>query len=157
MRQNVSVVIYSSVYIKGDKMKIEMNWAGGMKFESTSAFGHKISTDASEEQGGKSEGYKPTELILYGIAGCTGIDIVRLMKKQRQEMTSLKIEVIAHQRDDYPKPFHTFEIKFIAKGKNLEEKRLQKAINMSEEKYCVVSQTMQEKAVITTSYEIIEE
>ena len=138
-------------------MKIEMNWAGGMKFESTSAFGHHIATDTAEQHGGTSDGYKPTELILYGIAGCAGVDVIRLMKKQRQEITGLKIEVIAHQQDDYPKPFHTFEVKFIATGKNLEEKRLKKAINMSEEKYCVVSQTMQEKAEIKTSYKIINE
>lgn len=138
-------------------MKIEMNWAGGMKFESTSAFGHHIATDTAEEHGGQSDGYKPTELILYGIAGCAGVDVIRLMKKQRQEITNLKIEVIAHQQDDYPKPFHTFEVKFIATGKNLEEKRLKKAINMSEDKYCVVSQTMKEIAEITSSYEIINE
>ncbi len=134
-----------------------MNWAGGMKFDSVSAFGHNISTDTAEEHGGTSAGYKPTELILYGIAGCAGVDIVRLMKKQRQEMTALKIEVIAHQQDDYPKPFHTFEIKFTATGKNLEEKRLKKAISMSEEKFCVVSQTMKEVAEVTSSYEIINE
>ena len=138
-------------------MKIEMNWAGGMKFDSVSTFGHKISTDVAVEHGGTSQGYKPTELILYGVAGCAGVDVVRLMKKQRQEMTSLKIEVTAHQQDDYPKPFHTFEIKFIATGKNLEEKRLVKAINMSEEKYCVVSQTMKESAKVISSYEIINE
>ncbi len=138
-------------------MKIEMNWVGGMRFDSVSAFGHNISTDTAEAHGGTSAGYKPTELILYGIAGCAGVDVVRLMNKQRQEMSSLKIEVIAHQQDDYPKPFHTFVIKFTATGKNIEEKRLKKAIEMSEEKYCVVSQTMKEVAKVTSSYEIINE
>lgn len=138
-------------------MKIEMSWAGGMKFESTSAFGHQIATDTAEQHGGQSDGYKPTELILYGIAGCAGVDVIRLMKKQRQEITGLTIEVIAHQQDEYPKPFHAFEVKYIATGKDLEEKRLKKAINMSEDKYCVVSQTMQEKAEITSSYQIINE
>ena len=137
-------------------MKVNMKWSGGMKFDSVSAFGHKISTDTAEEHGGNNDGYKPTELLLYGIAGCTGVDIVRLMKKQRQEMTSLEIEVTAHNHEDYPKWFHTFEIKYIATGKNLEEKRLVKAIEMSEEKYCIVSKTMQEQAKVTTSYEIKE-
>jgi len=137
-------------------MKIKMNWTGGMQFEGKSAFGHTIKTDTAEEHGGNADGYKPTELLLYGIAGCTGVDVVRLMKKQRQKMTSLEIEVIAHQNDDYPKPFHTFEVKYIATGKNLEEKRLKKAIDMSEGKYCVVSQTVQEPAKVTTSYEIKE-
>lgn len=138
-------------------MKINMKWTGNYKFEGKSAFGHKIVTDASKTVGGEEAGYKPTELLLYGIAGCTGVDVVRLMKKQRQEMTSLEIEVTAEHNEDYPKPFHTFNIKYTARGKNLEEKRLKKAISMSEEKYCMVSLTMEHEAKVHTSYEIIEE
>ena len=93
-------------------LKAKMEWKGNYKFEGLSTFGHKIITDAGKAAGGEEAGYKPPELILYGIAGCTGIDIVRLMKKQRQEMTSLEIEVTAYNQEECPKPFHTFEIKY---------------------------------------------
>ena len=135
-------------------LKAKMSWAGGLKFEGTSVFGHPIITDGGKPAGGNEEGYKPTELVLYGLAGCAGIDIVRILEKQRQELTSLEIELIAHQGDDYPRPFHTVEVKFIARGNNLDEKKLAKAIELSEAKYCVVSQTLKSETVVTTSYEI---
>jgi putative redox protein len=77
------------------------------------------------------------------------------MEKMRQKLTSLEIEVVAHQNDDYPKPFHTVEVKFIAKGENLDPEKLSRAIALSEEKYCAVSQTIQILGKVTTSYEIV--
>ncbi|UCD64770.1 MAG: OsmC family protein [Candidatus Zixiibacteriota bacterium] len=132
----------------------KMRWSGGLKFEGTSAFGHPIATDGSSSDGGEEAGYKPTELLLFGIAGCAGIDIVRVLQKQRQELTSLEIELVAHQNEDYPGPFHTIEVKFIARGENLVPKKLAQAIELSESKYCVVSQTIAGKTKVTTSYEI---
>lgn len=136
-------------------MKAKMNWAGGLKFEGTSAFGHRIATDGSKSAGGQEDGYKPTELLLYAMAGCAGIDIVRILQKQKQKLTSLEIEVTAHQNEDYPRPFHTVEVKFIARGDSLDEKKLAMAIELSESKYCVVSQTVANMAKVTTSYEIL--
>lgn len=132
----------------------KMKWAGGMAFEGVSEWGHKIKTDAGKKGGGQEAGFKPTELFLYGIAACTGIDVVRILEKQRQKLTSLEIELIAHQNDDYPKPFHTVEVKYIAKGDQLDEKKLAQAIELSESKYCVVSQTVQQPGKVVTSYEI---
>lgn len=136
-------------------MKAKMNWTGGLKFEGTSAFGHKIATDGAKGAGGQEDGYKPTELLLYGMAGCAGIDIVRILQKQRQKLTSLEIEVTAHQNEDYPRPFHTIEIKFIARGNDLDEKKLAMAIDLSESKYCVVSQTVANQTRVITSYEVV--
>lgn len=131
-----------------------MKWAGGLKFEGVSAFGHKIATDGGIEAGGSEEGYKPTELLLFGMAGCAGIDVVRILQKQRQKLSSLKIELIAHQDDDYPRPFHTVEVKFIARGENLSETALARAIELSEQEYCVVSQTVACETKVITSYEV---
>lgn len=116
--------------------EISMNWSGGLKFEGVCEFGNTITTDGSKKAGGTEAGAKPTEMLLYGIAGCTGIDVVRILEKQRQKLTSLKIEVKAHQQDEYPKPYHTIEIKFIATGENLDAKKLAKAIELSEAKHC---------------------
>jgi len=135
----------------------KMKWAGGLKFEGTSAFGHPITTDGGKAHGGNEEGYKPTELLLFGIAGCTGVDVVRILEKQRQQLKSLEIELTAHQNDKYPKPFHTIEVKFIATGTDLDPRKLGLAIAMSESKYCVVSQTVENEGKVVTSYEIREE
>lgn len=131
-----------------------VDWKGGIKFEGNSAFGHPLVMDGAEKAGGEEAGYKPNELLLFAVAGCTGIDVVRILQKQRQKLTSLEIEVTAHQSDEYPRPFHTVEVKYIARGENLDEKKLAKAVELSEEKYCVVSQTLRAEAKIVTSYEV---
>ena len=97
-------------------LEVKMRWAEGLKFEGDTAFGHKIVTDSGRQAGGTEAGFKPTELLLFGIAGCTGIDVVRILEKQHQKLSALEIQVTAHQNEEYPKSFHTFEIKYIAKG-----------------------------------------
>jgi putative redox protein len=135
-------------------LSVKMNWTGGLKFEGTSVWGHKIVTDGGKPAGGEEAGYKPTELLFYALAGCTGIDIVRILEKQRQELKSLEIEVVAFHGEEYPRPFHTVEMKFIATGK-VDPAKLEKAIELSEQKYCVVGQTISGGgAKINTTYEI---
>ncbi|MEE8577634.1 MAG: OsmC family protein [candidate division Zixibacteria bacterium] len=136
-------------------VSVSMSWQGDMRFEGENSFGHTIITDGAKSSGGGEAGFKPTELLLYGIAGCTGIDIVSIMKKMRQEMTSLEIRVSGHQNDDYPRPFHTVEIKFIASGPKVDRDKLAQAIELSESKYCVVSQTIEKEAKVSSSFEII--
>jgi putative redox protein len=138
-------------------IETKMKWAGGLRFEGIGAFGHRIVTDGARKAGGEESGHKPTELLLWSIASCTGIDVVRILQKQRQELTSLEIEVAAQQRESYPKPFHTVEIRYRARGRNLDPKKLAKAIELSEGKYCVVSQTVANVTKVTTSYEVIPE
>ncbi len=138
-------------------LSAKLSWKGGITFEGISKFGHKIITDGSKKAGGQESGYQPTELLLYSIAGCTGVDVIRILEKQRQNVTELTIEVIAHQREEYPKWFHTFEIKYIVKGKDIDSKKVEQAIELSEAKYCSVSQTVVHEAKVTTSYEIIPE
>jgi putative redox protein len=138
-------------------MTTKMSWAGGLKFEGMSAFGHKLVTDGSKSAGGEEAGYKPTELLLFGIAGCTGIDVVRILQKQRQELTALDIELTGHQGEGYPKPFHTIEIKYIARGRNLDPRKVEQAIELSEDKYCVVSQTVKQETKVVRTLEVLPE
>ena len=132
-----------------------MRWNGDLAFEGRGAFGHTLITDASREAGGKESGFKPTELLLFGVAGCTGIDIVRILQKQRQKLRSLEIRVEGEQNEDYPKPFHTIRVHYVARGDGLDPDKLAKAIGLSESKYCVVSQTLEQPSRVTTSFEIL--
>lgn len=134
-----------------------MKWTDGIRFEGTSAYGHKIATDGAKEAGGTENGYKPTELVIFGLAGCTGVDVIKILKKMQQDVTGLEIEVKASHPETYPKPFNRIEIHYIFTGKKLDEKKIEKAINLSEEKYCMVSQSLKGMANITTSYKIIED
>jgi len=86
-----------------------------------------------------------------------GVDVIRILEKMKQEVTGLEIEVKGSHPDQYPKPFNRIEINFIFTGKNLDEKKVEKAINLSEDKYCMVSQSLKGMARIITSYKIIED
>lgn len=130
-------------------------WAGGMKFTGESGWGNPIVMDADPKVGGEKNGPKPTELLLFALAGCTGMDVVSILKKQRQELRSLTIEVTGEQPDAFPKPFHTVSIKFTFSGVDLDPAKLAEAINLSESKYCSISQTLKEKSAIHTRFEIV--
>ena len=87
-------------------MEAKLKWTGGIRYEGTSIFGLPIAIDGVPEAGGTKNGYKPTELLLYGVAGCTGIDVAKILKKMRQEFTGIEIGVKGYYPDEYPKPFN---------------------------------------------------
>ena len=135
--------------------KTKMNWAGGFKFDSVSKFGLPISTDGSKNADGSGgEGYSPVELILYGLIGCIGIDVVMIMKKMRQELKSLEIEAIGHRRDEPPRLFQKIELIFRMDGENLDQKKAMRAVQLSQDKYCTVSQSLMEKVDLSYKIEI---
>jgi putative redox protein len=138
-------------------IEAKLKWTGGIKFEGTSAFGHPIVTDSAKKSGGGESGYKPTELVLFGLAGCTGVDVVKILEKMRQKLTGLEVQVQGFQPDEYPKPYNKIEVKYIFRGTGLDKKKVEKAIDLSENKYCMVSLSLKGVARITSSYEIIEE
>ncbi len=137
--------------------EIQMEWKGGVAFEGKSKFGDTVRTDGAHAVGGEERGATATELMLFSIAGCTGVDVVRILEKARQPLEKLTIRVVADQNDKYPKPFHTVRVHYTAHGKGISERRLAKAIALSEEKYCVVSQTVAKPAQVSTSWEIVED
>jgi putative redox protein len=134
-----------------------LNWTGGKRFEGTSAFGHTIVTDTTKASGGQESGYKPSELLLYAVAGCTGVDVVGILQKQRQELTSLEVEVTGTQPDDFPKPFKNVEIRYRARGKDLDPEKVAQAVELSMTKYCMVSLTVKQETRVTTAIEILPE
>ena len=132
----------------------KITWKGGIKFEGISRFGVPIVLDGEKENGGEEAGYSPSQLVLFGLIGCTGIDIVMILKKMRQKLTALEIEAIATQPETYPKPFERIEIVYKVSGENLDEERVRHAVKLSEEKYCVVSHTLKRTTEITYRIEI---
>jgi len=137
-------------------IEAKVKWTGGLRFEGKSIFGHTIATDGARAAGGEENGYKPTELVLYAVAGCTGIDIVKILEKMRQNVTGFDIEVRGFTPDEYPKPFNRIEVKYIFRGNGLDPKKVERAIGLSKDKYCMVSQSLK-SAEIVSEYEIIEE
>ncbi len=132
--------------------QIEINWEGNMAFEA-SVNGHKIMLDADFNNFGNNSGPRPKALILTALAGCTGMDVVSLLKKMKVEFTDLKIAVDGELTTEHPMYYHTIHIKYMFKGVDLDMEKINKAIHLSQTKYCGVSAMLAKAAKIT--YEVI--
>ena len=136
-------------------MNISVNWVDGMLMVGKSHSGHSITMDGPPEIGGDNLGVRPMEMLLLGVAGCTMIDVVTTLKKMRQELTHCETKVNAERAADHPKVFTDIHIQFIVKGKDLDPKKVEKAITLSAEKYCSASIMLGKTASITHDFEIV--
>lgn len=135
-------------------MDVRVEWKGGLQFEGTGPSGHVAVMDASTESGGKDSGPRPTEMVLFGLGGCTGIDVAILLQKMRQQVSSIALRITAQRADKDPMRFTDIHITYEISGKDLDETKVQRAVSLSSEKYCSVLHSL--NANITTSYEIME-
>lgn len=134
------------------KTKIHANLKGNMAFE-MNLDGHKLITDASEDIGGNNLGPRPKQLLLAGLIGCTGIDVMSILKKMKVQLDDCIIKVEADNTEDHPRVYENIHLTYIFKGKNLPRKSLEKAVSLSQEKYCGVSAML--KKATTVTYDII--
>ncbi len=109
-----------------------------MTFESTNPSGHTLKMDIAKEDGGDSSGFRPKALMLSSLAGCSGLDVAGLIKKMKLEVDDFQIETIANLTDEHPKFYDKVTIEYHFAGSNLKEKKLQRAVDLSIEKYCGV-------------------
>ena len=137
-------------------MNISVNWVDGMLMVGKSHSGHSITMDGPPEIGGDNLGVRPMEMLLLGVAGCTMIDVVTTLKKMRQELTHCETKLSAERADEHPKVFTDIHIQFIVKGKDLDPKKVEKAITLSAEKYCSASIMLGKTASISHDFEILE-
>ena len=129
---------------------ITTTWLGDMKFESTNPSGHNLFIDAGEENGGKSEGYLPKALMLSSLAGCSGLDVASLIKKMKLKVDDFKIEIDANLTEEHPKFYDKVSMEFHFYGNDLNEKKLQRAVDLSIEKYCGVMEMFRQFAELKT-------
>ena len=137
-------------------MSISVNWVDRLLMVGKSDSGHTITMDGPPESGGENLGVRPMEILLLGVAGCTMIDVVTTLKKMRQDLSHCETKINAERATDHPKVFTDIHIQFIVKGKDLDSKKVDKAITLSAEKYCSASIMLGETATITHDFEVIE-
>ena len=137
-------------------MNISVNWVDGLLMVGKSDSGHTITMDGPPEVGGENLGVRPMEMLLLGVAGCTMIDVVTTLKKMRQDLSHCETKINAERATDHPKVFTDIHIQFIVRGKDLDSKKVDKAITLSAEKYCSASIMLGETATITHDFEVIE-
>jgi putative redox protein len=127
---------------------VDTAWKGNMKFDAVVS-GHHIVMDALPVVGGNDEGARPKELMLAALAGCTGMDVVSILKKMRVEPEYFNIRVEAEMTDEHPKHYTAMHIFYEFKGLGLELEKLQKAVNLSQDQYCGVSASYRKAMEIT--------
>lgn len=138
-------------------LKAKVTYVDGMQFVGEADSGNAIIMDADPESGGKNTGLRPMELLLIGIGGCSGMDIVSILKKKKQIISGLEINVNGQKAESYPQKFTGIDIEFIIKGKNISEEAVKRAVQLSMEKYCSVKASLEGSANINYAYKIIEE
>lgn len=134
------------------KHSVDASWQGKMKFDALVS-GHHIIMDALPESGGNNEGARPKQLMLAALAGCTGMDVISILKKMRIEPEYFNVRVEAEMTEEHPKHYTAMYIIYEFKGERLDMEKLRKAVELSQERYCGVS-TVYRKAMEIT-YEIV--
>ena len=137
-------------------MNLSVNWVDGMLMVGKSHSGHSITMDGPIEIGGENLGVRPMEMLLLGVAGCTMIDVVTTLQKMRQDLSYCETKISAERANDHPKVFTDIHIHFIVKGKDLDSKKVDKAITLSAEKYCSASIMLGKTSKITHDFEVLE-
>ena len=132
--------------------KIKSNFIGGMAFE-TDMDGHKIVVDAYPEFGGENKGPSPKPLVLTSLSGCTGMDVVSLLKKMRVDYENFSIEIEASLTEEHPKYYDKIHVVYSIKVKSEDEGKVKKAVDLSQERYCGVSYMLSQSSELT--YEIL--
>ena len=127
---------------------ITTKWLGNMQFESTNPSGLNLTIDAGPDDGGEGKGLRPKALMLSGLAGCSGLDVAALIKKMKLEVDDFHIETIANLTDEHPKFYDAVTIEYHFHGKDLAEKKLQRAVDLSVEKYCGVMEMFRQFATL---------
>ena len=120
------------------KHVVDLAWTDKVAFE-TDMDGHKVVIDATKESGGSDLGPRPKKLMLTALAGCTGVDVIMILKKMKVEPEAFNVIVEADVTDEHPKHYNKMKVIYQFKGKNLPKDKLEKAVKLSEEKYCGVT------------------
>ncbi len=138
-------------------VEAEVTWVDGLLFVGRTPSEKALVIDGRKEVGGSELGPTPMELVLIALAGCTAMDVISILKKQRQKVTSFQVKVRAERAQEHPKVYTEFHLEYIVKGQGISEESLQRAIQLSHEKYCSVGAMLEKAAPIYSSYTIVEE
>lgn len=135
--------------------KVMTTWQSNMQFESTNQGGNLL-IDAGEESGGEGKGYRPKSLMLSALAGCSGLDVVSLLKKMRAEVDDFTIDIEAHLTDEHPKFYDKVNVIYNFYGTELKKDKIEKSVKLSVDRYCGVMEMFRQFAKIITEIKYIE-
>lgn len=120
-------------------MQATVKWVDGAMFLGESGSGHTVVMDGPPDHGGRNLGPRPMEMLLLGVGGCSSYDVMNMLQKSRQQVVDCRVEIEAERADAVPAVFTRIHLHFVVTGKALKEKQVQRAVELSAEKYCSAS------------------
>lgn len=133
-------------------MKARIKWLDHMSFVAESGSGHTVVMDGSPDHGGRNLASRPMEMVLMGLGGCTSFDVVSMLKKARQDVNHVEVNITAERADAIPAVFTKIHIEFVIDGVDVSDKQIERAVTLSAEKYCSVSKMLEATVEITHSW-----
>lgn len=135
---------------------VRVRWADKRQFIGWDEAGHGIVMDASAAYSGEGSGARPLELVLYALGGCTAMDVISILEKKRQRVTGLELVITGEQRQDPPKIYTHITVEYVVTGVDVQPAAVERAIELSEEKYCSVRGMFGPDVHVETSYRIVD-
>ena len=138
-------------------MQATVKWIDGVMFVGETSSGHAVVMDGPVDHGGRNIGMRPMEMILLGLGGCSSFDVVQILQKGRNDIVKCVAEISAERVDAVPSVFSKIHLHFVVSGKNLKTSAVERAVNLSAEKYCSASIMLGKAGVeMTHDFEVIE-
>ena len=137
-------------------MNGKVTWQGELNFAGVADSGFPVKMDTIPATGGHDSGVRPTELLALGIAGCTGMDVISILRKKRVEVSAFEVRVNVQRAEEHPKVFTHIAIEYLVTGKGINQVDVERAVQLSEEKYCPAIAMFRQVAEMSHSITIIE-
>lgn len=137
-------------------MQASIQWQHGLSFTGTADTGFTVQLGASPKVGGDNDGFRPLELMLLSLAGCSGMDVMAILRKKRQQVTDFQVVVEAERSDNFPKVFTDIHLHMIVRGRDISTKAVESSIRLSKDYYCPASAMLSKAVPIRYTYEIVE-
>lgn len=138
-------------------MQTTVKWTDGVAFVGTAASGHSVTMDGAPEHGGRNLGFRPMEMLLLGLGGCSSFDLIDILKKGRQSVSGCEVQIDAQRSDEVPAVFTDITLHFKITGTNLKRSVVDRAVSLSAEKYCSASIMLARGGVnVHHSYELVD-
>ena len=134
----------------------KISWVEGALFVAEAGSGHTMTMDGSPDVGGRNLASRPMEVMLMGMGGCTAIDVVSMLKKQRQDIEGVEVSLVAERADDHPKVFTSVKLVYTVRGRKLNKALIERAVSLSDEKYCSATAMVKKSANVTHEIVLVE-
>jgi len=137
-------------------MKARVKWVEGMAFLGESGTGHAVVMDGAPDHGGRNLGPRPMEMLLLGLGGCTAFDVVLILQRGREKVADCVVEIDAERAETDPKVFTEIRLRYVVTGRGLDRGKVERAVQLSAEKYCSATAILEKTARISHPVEIEE-